>query len=443
MGKMIGRDEAQQKTCVCSACQATCPQGTQHCSTCGSRLSDATTHTSGVLPVASAYGQGFAPLTFAGPRTALEQGTILQGRYRIERVLGMGSFGRVYLATDTLDAHNPSVAVKELLDTQFNTPEDKREAIAWFKREVSTLLTLDHPGIPAIHAYWTAQRMAGPFYLAMDYVPGPTLDHILDNAGPVAWRQAVEWAICLCDTLDYLHSQTLPFIFRDVKLSNVIIDGRTNAPMLIDFGITRQLAAAGGTAIGTWGYVPYEQIIGNAEPQSDLYALGATLHALLTGRRPDAEFTRLQRSGSNLEATIRALFPPASMLVANAPSSLAAVITQATAFAAIDRFANAASMGDALRGVLAQQTAPSGTPPSAFAIGPQLSLTPAVPPTIAATSTIHAPAPLVPAGRGQPRRASGVDKVLSIIAMVAAAVPTAYFDYYISRPVISNSTVVI
>ena len=122
---------------------------------------------------------------------------------------------------------------------------------------------------------------------------GKTLEAVLHDAGGRAsWSQVVTWGIALCDVLTYLHSQAPPYIFRDMKLQNVLLDDRTRRPVLIDFGIARQLAPAGGTAIGTWGYVPYEQILGRAEPRSDVYALGATLHALLTGRQPDAEYTR-------------------------------------------------------------------------------------------------------------------------------------------------------
>ena len=71
------------------------------------------------------------------------------------------------------------------------------------------------------------------------------------------WRQVVTWGIALCDVLGYLHSQIPPFVFRDMKLENVLLDSRTQLPVLIDFGITRQLVATTGTAIGTWGYGPY------------------------------------------------------------------------------------------------------------------------------------------------------------------------------------------
>jgi serine/threonine protein kinase len=119
----------------------------------------------------------------SGASAPLPPGTVLQGRYRVERVLGAGAFGRVYLAEDRQDPGSPRLAIKELLDAQFPSPDDKREAIIWFKREVSTLLTLEHPGIPAVHGYWTAQTSSGPLYLAMEYVPGKTLEDVAQDAG--------------------------------------------------------------------------------------------------------------------------------------------------------------------------------------------------------------------------------------------------------------------
>lgn len=367
----------------CPACGSTCALTARHCPTCGLRLAS--------TPAVSPYvATGATVATRAGP---LPQGSLLNGRYHLVRVLGTGAFGRVYLAEDTHDPTSPPLAIKELLDAQFSSLQDKQEAISWFKREVSTLLTLDHSGIPAIHGYWTAHRTSGPFYLAMDYIPGKTLEDLLQVAGGrIHWRTVTHWGIALCEVLGYLHGRMPSFIFRDMKLPNVMIDERTGLPALIDFGITRQLASAGGTAIGTWGYVPYEQILGKAEPRSDLYALGATLHALLTGRHPDEEYTRLQRSGLDVESAIRALFPPVDTIVPGVPAELVRVLSQATAFASADRFPNADAMAAPLRQILgyAPKTIATGsaTPPSVPA--PTIR---AAPPQVATPSiTSYAPA---------------------------------------------------
>ncbi|MGH2344597.1 MAG: protein kinase domain-containing protein, partial [Chloroflexota bacterium] len=272
----------------------------------------------------------------------------MNGRYRVQRVLGTGSFGRVYLAEDI---HEPGslLAVKELLAMEFPTAEEQRDAMTWFKREVSALLTLDHPGIPAMQGYWTAQRNAGPLYLAMDYIPGKTLAELqIEHGGKVPRVQALTWGVALCGVLEYLHSRTPSMIFRDLKPSNVLIDSRTQRPVLIDFGLARQMTPVAATAVGTWGYVPFEQVLGRPEPRSDLYALGALLHGMISGTQPDAEYRRLMRGGLDLEGCLKALFPPLDELLPGTPRVLSEAIARATAFALEDRFPDAQAMATAL-----------------------------------------------------------------------------------------------
>ena len=279
---------------------------------------------------------------------------MLNGRYAVERALGSGAFGRVYLALDTFDRGAPPLAIKEIPLAPDASDQQRHEAISWFKREVSILLTLERPGIPAIHGYWMAHHNDGPLYLAMDYIPGPTLTELLRRAGgPLDWTQVARWGCALCQVLAYMHGCVPPFIFRDLKLDNVLVDSRTDLPVLIDFGIARQLAGATGTAIGTWGYVPMEQVLGRAEPRSDLYGLGATLFALLSGQDPGAAYTHLVHGGSDVETAMRALFRP-ELLAADLPADLQAILTRATAFEPDDRFPDATGMEAALRAVLDQ-----------------------------------------------------------------------------------------
>src|SRR5205085_7527432 len=241
----------------------------------------------------------------------LAVGTVLNGRYRIAQELGRGGFSRVYRAEDILDPTSPPLAIKVILDDPFTTRADKREAVRWFRREVSTLLRLEHPSIPKVHAHWTETVNSGPFYLAMDFVPGQTLEQMLDEKGQVEWRQAAEWGMSLCKALAYLHGQTPPFLFRDVKPANIMIEAATHVPKLIDFGIARQfMARSGQTAMGTPGYAPMEQWMGRAEPCSDLYAVGAVLHALVSGRAPSAELSHLRAGGLDLPQAMQQLFPP-------------------------------------------------------------------------------------------------------------------------------------
>ncbi|MBV8775061.1 MAG: serine/threonine protein kinase, partial [Deltaproteobacteria bacterium] len=216
---------------------------------------------------------------------ALAVGHLLDGRYRIHKVLGTGGMGRVYLANDTRLANRP-VAAKEMI---IGDGIEERKAIADFSREASVLARLSHPSIPQVIDYFAEQ---GRHYLVMEFVAGGDLQHRLDEMGAAARlpeAEVLRMARQLLDVLQFLHSQKPPIVYRDLKPGNIMIDQHGRA-MLIDFGIARFLPPGGrGTQIGSIGYAPPEQYLGKMEPRSDLYALGATMHHLLTGRDPQLE----------------------------------------------------------------------------------------------------------------------------------------------------------
>lgn len=219
----------------------------------------------------------------------LEPDTILQDRYRIAEQLGGGGMGDVYLAYDMRLA-DKRCAVKQLTPNPDLSPEERAEDADLFRREAATLAHLNHPNLPDVSDYF--EREDG-FYLVMEYVEGETLSQQQGNAPeglPV--DEVLDWALQLCDVLDYLHSQDPPVIFRDLKPANIMItqDGRVK---LIDFGIVRLFDPTKGTdtlKMGTAGYAPPEQYAGQGQttPRSDIYAFGVTLHELLTGDDPTA-----------------------------------------------------------------------------------------------------------------------------------------------------------
>ncbi len=231
--------------------------------------------------------QSFTPGQ-GGQEAQLQPGSMLANRYLIQEVIGIGGMGSVYRARDL---HFPNVvklvAVKEMIN-QARDSQIRQTIVQNFEREANILATLNHPSIPRIFDYFTHDERS---YLVLEYINGKDLEEILsESPGPLPEDRVVAWAIELCDVLAYLHNhKPEPIIFRDMKPSNVMVnqDGHI---VLIDFGIAKMFRAGQkGTMIGTEGYSPPEQYRGEATPLADIYALGATLHHLLTKRDPRIE----------------------------------------------------------------------------------------------------------------------------------------------------------
>lgn len=213
----------------------------------------------------------------------LAAGTVLQNRYAIEKLLGGGGMGMVYLARDQRLANRPC-AIKEMVD-HFIDQAQRIEANEYFAREADTLAQLKHQAIPAITDRF---EISNRHYLVMEYVEGRNLEEELAARGePLPEGLVIDIARQLSDVLAYLHGLKPPIIYRDMKPSNVMLNPNGRV-VLVDFGIARLFKAARkGTMIGTLGFAPPEQYQGNVDPRSDIYSLGATLHYVLTGRDPE------------------------------------------------------------------------------------------------------------------------------------------------------------
>ena len=210
---------------------------------------------------------------------------VIANRYELISPLGRGAFGHTFLARDR-NSNGRNLAIKVL---------DPRSMADWkdaerFEREAAVLQSLRHQGIPEVIELVRDQwQGAAAAFLVMEYVEGVSLSQMIDEHRQLDAADVVNICIELLSILEYLHSRVPPVLHRDIKPSNIIV--RPNGlPALVDFGSVRRVFMEpdefGSTVAGTYGYMPYEQYMGQATPASDLYALGATLLHLATGRPP-------------------------------------------------------------------------------------------------------------------------------------------------------------
>jgi outer membrane protein assembly factor BamB/tRNA A-37 threonylcarbamoyl transferase component Bud32 len=270
-----------------------------------------------------------------GQTSQLPNGTTLVERYMIQEVIGIGGMGAVYRARDL---HFPNVvklvAVKEMIN-QARDSLVRQTIVQNFEREAHILVTLAHPSIPKIFDFFTHDTRS---YLVLEFVNGKDMEAILrETQDFISEDRIIGWAIELCDVLSYLHKhKPEPIIFRDMKPSNVMINQEDHI-VLVDFGIAKLFKEGQkGTMIGTEGYSPPEQYRGEATPRADIYALGATLHHLLTRRDP-----RLEPPFTFLERPIRKINPAVSI-------EMEAVVNTCLQYNPADRYQSAEVMRDAL-----------------------------------------------------------------------------------------------
>ena len=267
----------------------------------------------------------------------LRSGTNLGNRYLIQDVIGVGGMGSVYRARDL---HFPNVvklvAVKEMIN-QAPDPLVRQTVVQNFEREANILATLSHPAIPRIYDYFTLDNRS---YLVLEFINGHDLEVVLSQtSGFLPEEQVLDWSIQLCDVLNFLHTHKPdPIVFRDMKPSNVMVN-QHNHIILVDFGIAKPFQTGQkGTMIGTEGYSPPEQYRGEATAQADIYALGATIHHLITRRDP-----RLEPPFSFAERPVRKINPNVSV-------EFETVINTALQYNVEDRFKTVEDFKQALIG---------------------------------------------------------------------------------------------
>ncbi|MBC1219186.1 protein kinase [Nostoc sp. UCD121] len=227
-------------------------------------------------------------------------GTVLQNRYRIIQILGQGGFGRTYLAEDQR-RFNELCAIKELISTA-------TEASAWekakelFHREAAILYQIEHPQVPKFRERFEQDQR---LFLVEDYVAGQTYRAMLTERQAIGKTfteaEVLQLIQLLLPVLEHIHSRGI--IHRDISPENIILRDSDAKPVLIDFGVVKELAtrlrspesAMPETTVGKLGYSPSEQIqTGGAYPSSDLYALAVSAIVLLTGKEPKDLFDENQ-----------------------------------------------------------------------------------------------------------------------------------------------------
>ncbi len=236
-----------ETTSKCSNCGEFNPPGEYFCVKCGAPLS-------------------------SGP-------ILIDNRYKLIRKIGVGGFGRTYLAED-LQLFGRKVVIKEFSDVTSRGQE-------FIKREGIILAKLNHPQIPKIHGYLVDSK-TGKIYLLQDFVEGKNLRTILTERGKLEEDEAI---IVLKDTLDilnYLHSFDPPLLHRDIKPENIIVDQNGKA-FLVDYGAVIEFKPGerDREIIYTKGYASPKQRLGYSSPQSDLYSMGIVAIEMLTGLTPD------------------------------------------------------------------------------------------------------------------------------------------------------------
>jgi serine/threonine protein kinase len=265
----------------CPQCGAPAKPEARYCTKCGVRLAA-------------------AGLTDEALTKSLPVGTLLQGgRYQVIGQLGQGGMGAVYLARD-IELFGRLCVIKQMRPF-FATQTERRKAEDDFKREAEVLVRLNHPGhprIPEVYGYFVE---GVDQFLVMKYIEGESLERRLERLGrPMSETEVIRCAQEVANALVYLHSRKpQPVIHRDIKPANIILDPEDRV-WLVDFGLAKaavssgaRVMVAGGktVAAGTPGYTPLEQWQMQPSLKSDIYALGATVHHLLTAHDPRDRFT--------------------------------------------------------------------------------------------------------------------------------------------------------
>ena len=266
----------------------------------------------------------------------------ISGRYLIVEKIAEGGMGAIYLAKD-LRLDGKTVALKEMSTDKIPLKE-RDKVLKAFEREAELLASLRHPNLTRVTDCFEEQ---GRHYMVMEFIEGETLDALLKHRSqPFPEEQVLIWAEQLCDVLSFLHNQQpSAIIYRDVKPGNIMIVQDTDRVKLIDFGIARIYKPhkkKDTIPFGTEGYAPPEQYGGKqTDARADIYALGVTLHQLLTLEDPHTHLMQLT---------------PVRRLNRSVSRNVAEAIEKAVQAESKDRYQTIVEMWEALSGEPARWT---------------------------------------------------------------------------------------
>ena len=323
---------------VCSSCHAPLPSGSPHCPRCGP----------GSLALLGAEGLG-TPRE-APPDALGRLARVLGETYRVVRMVGRGGFAEVYEVLDT--GLQRRLAVKVLRsDLHWSS-----SAVSRFTQETRAIARLHHPNTIPIHFVGEGE---GLVFYAMPFLEGRTVAELLRTEGPLGVEPALAIVEPILEALKQAHEHGL--VHRDLKPENIVIEAGTGRPLLVDFGIVKNLEAPAditetGYIVGTPLYMSPEQALGShkVDPRSDIYAMGAVLFHLLTGAPPFAGEDSQEIVGRH----IRDPLPVGTLSRDGIPPWLARVVVRCLAKHPDDRYPNALALLQALR--VGRAAAPAG-----------------------------------------------------------------------------------
>jgi serine/threonine protein kinase len=320
------------------------------------------------------------------------------GRYEVQRELGRGAMGVVYQAKDTVLQRN--VALKTISLTFAVSESDRRTFEARFLQEARAAATLAHPGIVVVYDVGVDPETGTP-YMALEFLRGKTLESVLAAGQTLDWREALRTVARVAEALQHAHANGI--VHRDIKPANIMVQA-SGEPKIMDFGVAKVDTVhltTGGRILGSPSYMSPEQAGGQRlDARSDLFALGAVLYELLTGKKafpgPDLP-TILRRLAYEDPVTPSALSP-------GLPAAVDAVVARALAKEAAARYPSGKALAEDIEDILA------GRPPRHLGKAPDVPRTIVAPSSAAAapsTTPITPAVPGAPVGQGTVRAGAG------------------------------------